>query len=231
MMGVLVILILPPLAAAFAADSNNKYHQNKIPPLPPLSLPVWSLSCPSIPSSAAASNKHDPSHELPSHSMNIVTFCCGLSVAAPKLFAVSLYYDTLTKDSFFHHQRGVLQLLRPHHKRLVPILGQHSGYNTDIRQKADECAALGFAWHEWNDYQLLPDCALYLPLQLVERVPVGDHELAICQVMDTMEWNGKSISIISPDSSSTGDTTTIVAMPLNPTNTLYTGQLREEGIL
>jgi Flavin reductase like domain len=260
------------VVAAIAIAKNHQHHNNNnkiIPPLPPLSVPVWSLACQSIPSTSSSTipikttttTIEEPNqqqlHLLPSHSMNIVTFCTGLSVAPPKLYAVSLYYDTLTKDSFLYHGRGILQLLRPCHKRLVPILGQQSGYRTNstMTSKAEQCARLGYPWHAYADDQLLADCALYLVLQLVDTVPAGDHVLTICQVTDTLVWHAEEQRIVvssqqqqqqqqqQPSNSNINDNTIVSAaaattaattaplLLLDSSNTLYTGQLREEGIL
>lgn len=105
--------------------------------------------------------------------MNIVTFATPVSVAQPKLWAISLYHNTLTKDSFLKNKVGVLQLLRPTHKRIVPILGKRSGYEKGFSKQA-ECSKLGFPWtcHEEDlpnasrlgSMELLPECALYIEL-------------------------------------------------------------------
>jgi flavin reductase (DIM6/NTAB) family NADH-FMN oxidoreductase RutF len=205
--------------------------------------------------------------------MNIVTFCTCLSVAeSNKLYAVSLYHDTLTKDSFVYHGTGILQLLRPHHKALVPILGRQSGYDVTTN-KQEQCQQLGHTWHEYqhrpddhdhgdNDkdhgtttFHLLADCATYLVLQVVETVDAGDHLLTICRVVDTLAWQpqrqekeeqeetdgdddewppppaGRIVSLSSQQHPQRPSSGTTALVRLDPSNTLYTGQLREEGIL
>jgi Flavin reductase like domain len=269
---IFTLVTIQQLTAAVVAIAiaNHQHHNNNnnnkiIPPIPPLSVPVWSLACQSIPSTSSSTipitttttTIEEPNQQQlhrPSHSMNIVTFCTGLSVASPKLYAVSLYYNTLTKDSFLYHGRGILQLLRPCHKRLVPILGQQSGYrttSTTMLSKPEQCARLGYPWHAYADDRLLADCALYLVLQLVDTVPAGDHLLTICQVTDTLVWRADEQRIVvssqqqqqqQPSNSNLSDNTIVSAaaattaatapiLLLDPSNTLYTGQLREEGIL
>jgi len=124
-----------------------------IPPPPPISMPVWSFA-------TASTTKT---------SMNIMTFCTPVSVSSPKLWALSFYHGTLTKDSFLgrsciqegkdftmgdlqNNSRikkrmglsvGVLQLLKFDHRYLVPILGKQSGRDID---KSILCCEKGFSW-------------------------------------------------------------------------------------
>jgi hypothetical protein len=92
-------------------------------------------------------------------SMNIVTFATPVSVKPKKLWIISLYHGTRTKDAFFAQQQqqrqqqlpeqqspavAVLQLLKPQHKHLVPILGKRSGYEAGY-SKAAACAAQAIA--------------------------------------------------------------------------------------
>jgi hypothetical protein len=117
------------LPTAFASPS--------IPPPPSVSVPVWSLASPIRSPSSGDS--------MPTTSMNIVTFASPVSVAPPKLWIVSLYTNTLTRDAFLESKVAVLQLLTPELKTLVPILGKRSGYEQGF-SKRDECEALGHAW-------------------------------------------------------------------------------------
>lgn len=120
----LLLLLHLPLLIAFASPS--------IPPPPPISMPVWSFACPSV-------NDQDDT------SMNIVTFATPVSVAAPKLWIVSLYTNTMTRDSFLRSGQGVLQLLTPSMKDLVPVLGKRSGYEAGY-SKRSECRKIGYEW-------------------------------------------------------------------------------------
>ena len=94
-----------------------------------------------------------------------MTFCIPVSVSSPKLWALSFYHGTLTKDSFLGHSGkeendatppdnefnnnktarsvGILQLLKFDHRKLVPILGKQSGRETD---KSTLCSEEGFPW-------------------------------------------------------------------------------------
>jgi flavin reductase (DIM6/NTAB) family NADH-FMN oxidoreductase RutF len=191
-------------------------------------------------------------------SMNIVTFATPISIH-PRLWAVALYPNTRTKDSFLHQKRGVLQLLTPAQKYLVPILGKHSGYDNTTYSKREECSKQNYKWsrmedkedndndndknndkddenndkdgESWTtttvDYELLPQCALYIELQLQSVTDAGDHTLAICQVVRTGVWDERKQTVRTPPK---GDSI-MTAAPLDSTTVLYSGQLREEGII
>jgi flavin reductase (DIM6/NTAB) family NADH-FMN oxidoreductase RutF len=201
---------------AFAVPASR---EKLIPPPPPISMPVWSLATPSIEADKGS----------PRTSMNVVTFATAVSVAIPKLWVVSLYYDTLTKDSFCEKGTGVLQLLRPSQKVLVPVLGKRSGYEQDFDKK-EECSKLGFNWirSSWiagkeGLVDLLPDCACYIALRLKETMPAGDHLVALCEVIETGQWDPNEEEVIPRGDSS--------ALRLDPSTVLYTAELREEGII
>jgi flavin reductase (DIM6/NTAB) family NADH-FMN oxidoreductase RutF len=171
--------------------------------------------------------------------MNIVTFATAVSVAPPKLWAVSLYHDTLTKDSFLKSGTGVLQLLAPSQKMLIPALGKRSGYEAGY-SKPDACADLGFAWvtcrrrnlglssaaadHSYDRMELLPACSSYIFLKLVSTVEAGDHLVALCQVTGTGVWDEGGQTVLPVQEN---------ALPrcLDPSSALYTGQLRQDDIL
>ena len=223
---------------------------NKIPPPPAISLPVWSLAV------STQSLQQQRQRQLqqpqdtktlvqfPETSMNIVTFCSAVSVAPPKLWIVSLYYDTLTKDSFLagdtDEKIAVLQLLRPAHKHLIPVLGKQSGYDAAY-SKRQECAQRGFPWVTTSTFEvdddddehitqpprhetieLLPNCAAYIYLKLVNTMPAGDHVVALCEVVRTGCWDGsRNMPVV--------DNTTPLTM--DSESVLYTGLLRKEGIL
>jgi len=150
---------------------------------------------------------------------------------------ISLYYDTLTKDSFCEAKEGVLQLLTPQQKELVPILGKRSGYESGY-SKEEACHKAGFPWVESRDFwgqlesggtpvlHLLPECASYLHVQMESALDAGDHLVTLCKLISTGEWdnNLKIVKFRTLDS-----TTAPVAMDHH--NVLYTGLLREEGII
>jgi len=176
-----------------------------------------------------------------STSMNIVTFCSPVSVAAPKLWMISLYKGTMTKLSFLKNKVGVLQLLTPEQSELVPLLGKRSSLEEDC-SKENLCASAGFTWEdiyfgetleEFHDLniQLLPKCASYIFLKLCEEQPVldaGDHVVALCKVVGTGIWednhpsNGNVRLTVSEDQPQT---------PLDQESVMYTGYLRSIGVL
>jgi Flavin reductase like domain len=211
---------------------------NKIPPPPPISLPVWSLAVSTRALQQQQQQAQQASIQLPGTSMNIVTFCSAVSVEPPKLWIVSLYYDTLTKDSFMaggddNDKIAVLQLLRPAQKDLVPVLGKQSGYNMAF-SKRRECMQRGFPWvtstfasnddttRQEETMELLPDCATYIYLKLVNTMPAGDHVVALCQVIRTDRWDGSRIVPVADNTAQ---------LPIDSDTVLYTGLLRQEGIL
>jgi flavin reductase (DIM6/NTAB) family NADH-FMN oxidoreductase RutF len=202
----------------------------QIPPPPAISMPVWSLTCSTGSllqirkdnGDNVSSNDDTP---LPTTSMNILTFCTPVSVAAPKLFVISLYYNTLTKDSFLASGQGILQLLRPSQKILVPILGKRSGYESGF-SKGDTCTALGFTWattsigsKDKQPIDILPNCAAYIQVKLVNTIPAGDHLVTLCELVQSFEWRDGTL------------VPTSASAPLDSASALYTGQLRQEGII
>lgn len=280
---------------------------SSIPPPPPLSLPVYSLSVPYIPSKAEAFNTLSRAKT----SMNIVTYATAASVAPPKLWTVSLYTNTLTHHAFFYcsdkipfssecgNQQtrwGILQLLSKHQSALVEILGKHSGIDEKNQgyDKEIECMKVGYPWVHTclkqsqafltyqnrllpqNDYhlydqqqqeqqvdvyssrkeisnsvQVLAHCQAYLLITYTgQYMNAGDHDVALCQVIDSGIWpiddseidgtrNGDMSSTITGAgniqwaSSSVGKESTIKSWndPKDETVVLYTGYLRSIGLL
>ena len=201
--------------------SSTKLAQStiSIPPPPAISLPVWSLAA----STTAA--KTLGSDQTTTTSMNIVTYAIPVSVAPPKLWMVSLYHGTLTKKSFLSAGGGVLQLLSPSQKDLI-FLGKQSGFDTS-KSKTDECTARGYPWtrdHPFGDnVSLLPDCVSYIQVQVKGVMEAGDHVAVLCEVIQTGTWDDVNGRIIV--SSHDG----VVA--LDQSTVLYSGQLREEGLI
>lgn len=163
--------------------------------------------------------------------MNIVTFASPISVAPPKLWMISLYHNTRTKDSFVQSCQGVLQLLSPHQQDLVPVLGKQSGYDVS---KSRACEAQQSAWVEnpFGQGQLLPGCAAYLFMELDDdpqdsaaTLEAGDHILLRCRLKGTGVWDSENqqVRLVNPESKT--------LPPMNETQALYTGQLRREGII
>ena len=282
----------PATAATFASPL--------IPPPPPISVPVWSLAAPRIGGTLAPENDSSSSSSSnpflppslpppslpPPTSMNIVTFATAVSVAPPPSHArwiVSLYYHTLTKDSFVAARRGVLQLLRPAQQDLVAVLGKHSGYRRthhhhDDHQnhenphqhdnphddpigsnKAQACATAGWPWVEATEFagcplQLLPKCALYMVLEqecqgdarnnnnnstTTTTMDAGDHVVVLCRVVRTGTWDESSQQIVplgeanhdDDDNKNSSSTIRALTTGLGPDHVLYTGYLRQVGLL
>lgn len=208
--------------------SPSKPNGSIIPPTPSISVPVWSLAVPSVIQELPETK--DPGK--PSSSMNIVTFATPVSIS-PKLWAISLYHDTLTKDSFLSAKVGVLQLLSREHKNLVPLLGKRSGYEENLNKEV-LCRNEGFPWTSAKNFvsdsltkhlDILPGCLSYIGVQVVSAVDAGDHVVAICKVITTGTWNKRKKEV------SVSKTEDAPPPPIDEASALYTGYLRNEGIL
>ncbi|KAL7495389.1 hypothetical protein ACHAWT_003889 [Skeletonema menzelii] len=287
------VILLPFffLTSGVNALSRPQPHQppnNKatIPPPPPFSMPVWSLSC----------NVPFPTQES-SSSMSILTFVTPVSVSSPKLWAVSLYKTSLTRCSFLgvpnrgeeyndipstassvtttsgssysvrrrdsmgeagllpggvdgavgwrvtgEYRRpgskplgstkgtGILQLLSPKQSKLVPILGKMPGWDGGAVMKKKECTKLG---HEWvvvegsgdeERFEVLPQCASYMQIKLKRVTDGGDHDVCIVQVIKTGVWDDINKTVLWLEGSDQQPA-------LDASTALYSGQLRDEGII
>jgi len=156
-----------------------------------------------------------------------MTFCNPVSIQ-PKLWSLALYYNTLTKDSFCG--RGILQLLRPDQASLVEVLGKQSGRDVN---KAEICKQIGMEWKSVRDsdeppLSVLPNCALYMEMKQWKPdsvVEAGDHQVFLCRVLRTGTWN-HSESCIDWQKE-----TDAPLPPMDEQQVLYTGLLRQKGIL
>lgn len=144
-----------------------------------------------------------------------------------------------------HSGIGVLQLLSINQSSLVPILGKHSGHDESY-SKQDECALAGFPWVEkdvgsflssfdgdddetcdknsFQEMHLLPECESYLKLRLLQTVEAGDHEVALCRIVDVGHWSDELRSVVSVNME-------YVQKPKDEAEVLYTAQLRRESII
>ena len=207
--------------------------------------------------------------------MNIVTFAPPVSVK-PRLYMVSLYYGTMTKDAFLSNGVGILQVLSRNHKDLVPVLGKRTGYDPHY-DKGLECEKLGFPWmalemvgngnvnenvsdggstksntHRrlfgiglYNDdgekqketnkalerIQVLPHCESYIMLKVINTMEGGDHELALCEVLAVGKWDEERGCVVDVNTDSDDEARATVAKAMDEKSVLYTGYLREEGII
>lgn len=165
--------------------------------------------------------------------MNIVTFATPVSVAPPKLWTVSLYTNTMTRDCCLESGVGVLQLLTPVMSQVVPLLGKRSGYEEGY-SKQEACQEAGYEWvssdseflvqHQGSipSMQFLPGCAVYIQLEVLSVIEAGDHDVALCQVVQTGVWDVANQKVVATDTPPEA---------LDPRTALYTAQLRKEGII
>ena len=153
------------ILVALRARSAALLLPTDVPPV--LNTPVYSL----------ATLNNDGSTN-----MNILTYATPVGVQ-PRLWAVSLFRKTLSRDNFVARKGGVLQLLCDSHAPLTYSLGGLSGRDVD---KASTCAGAGFPWMdaiEDGHPQLLPGCAMYVRLEQVgELQAAGEHDVALCRV-------------------------------------------------
>jgi flavin reductase (DIM6/NTAB) family NADH-FMN oxidoreductase RutF len=190
--------------------------------------------------------------------MNIMTYCMPVSIQ-PKLWALSIYKTTLTKQCLLLEEDEssssspttktkmcILQLLTKQHASLVPILGKRSGRDVD---KSTGCAHLGYPWHPpiqvdetetktKNETSttstplpdVLPECALYILLETSTLTDAGDHTLVMCKVKRVGRWSADHDKVEWLD-----DDDTSTMQPLEDSedrgNVLYTSYLRRYGYL
>jgi flavin reductase (DIM6/NTAB) family NADH-FMN oxidoreductase RutF len=179
----LLLLLHHPIVLAL----GSSFTETLKPPL--LDSPVFSL--------ATVSPDGTLSTASPSTTnMNILTYATPVSMSPDRLWVIGLYKGTVTYDNFVASRRGTLQLLRPEHATLIPVLGGKSGRDTD---KYNACKSLGFSWvasemqsanneEPWR----LPSCSCYLQLECVELCEAGSHDVAICKVVGMQTDNSSN---------------------------------------
>jgi len=235
---------------AFSTDNNVSSLLSTTTTPPTISVPVYSL---------ATTFKRATDIDLNSKpSMNIVTFATPVSVN-PRLYMISLYHGTMTRDAFLSNKYAILQLLDKKQKDLVPILGKRSGY--DYKQGYDkqiECSERAYPWikldvgeRQWNadlggdakkafqGMKLLPDCQSYIQLELMDTMEAGDHEMVLCRVLGIGKWDAERLSVVDAAADDSDDANndggTVTSMPAkgdkNKDSILYTGYLRKIQIL
>jgi len=161
------------------------------------------------------------------------------------LMKISFYHGTMTKDAFFSKKYGILQLLDKDQKDLVRILGKRSGYEAGY-DKQRESERVGYAWTEINTIaanslfangldddearntfdgmKVLPRCQSYLKLKMINTMEGGDHELALCQVLGVGQWDARLNCAVDVQDY-------VKIEPKDEQDVLYTGYLRQEGVI
>ena len=196
-----------PARTATGADALRAHPRNRVPsgagssaapraapessapePPPPwsaLSVPVYSLA--TVPATGATAGD-----SAPRASMNITTYCCPVTIAPSRRFAVALYTHTATARNALATGRGVLQILRKQHASLVPLLGKQSAHDVD---KLDGVRAEGFSIVERHGVPTLADAYGVVSLEIVSIETAGDHHLALCEVVahETLEGEGEPL--------------------------------------
>jgi len=212
------------------------FASQSIPPPPPISVPVYSLAAPAF--EKISPKEEETEAAINPTSMNIITFCTPVSVAPPKLWTISLYTNTMTKEYFFRSKVGILQLLDKRQSSLIPILGKRSGYESDYSKEV-ECEKVGFNWRTFGgdcsgneedeedvfqSIKVIENCQSYIKFHILQTFDAGDHEVALCQVLGVSEWDDEANSIVDLQSDS-------IPQAKDEDVALYTGYLRKEGII
>ena len=78
-------------------------------------------------------------------------------------------------------------------------------------------------------YDILPDCASYMQVKLKRVTDGGDHDVAICEVLGVGVWDNAKQTVVWQRDDGSSDSNQSTA--LDPSSVLYSGQLREEGII
>ena len=155
------------------------------PPWSALSVPVYSLATAAPPGAAAGDSASRAS-------MNITTYCCPVTIAPSRRFAVALYTHTATARNALATGRGVLQILRQQHKSLVPLLGKQSAHDVD---KLEAVQKQGFGIVNRHGAPTLADAYGVVALKIVSVETAGDHHLALCEVVahETLAGEGEPL--------------------------------------
>ena len=223
--------------------TTTAFASKSIPPPPPISIPVYSLAVSEPTTTSSSSSTLSSSKKT---SMNIMTYCTPVSVAQPKLWILSLYKNTMTRDYFY--KVGILQLLNKTQCHLVPILGKRSGYEQDY-DKEEECRKIGFTWMDFfgsdhnsgivdlpledddeeeknlfNSIKVLPKCQSYIQVRVLNTMEAGDHDVVLCQVLGVGKWDDELECVVQIGDDEIQDAK-------DETTVLYTGYLRKEGII
>lgn len=141
--------------------------------IPPLDVPVWSLST---------------INQDGSSNMNIMTYASPVSTMKPNpIWSLSLYRSTLSYENFNRERVGLLQMLTQEHIGLVELLGKTSGRNIN---KVNSMMSLGYLFESFdmgNNRQLLAlqNCEFVVRLKGNElNFAAGDHQVFLCEAQN-----------------------------------------------
>ena len=73
--------------------------------------------------------------------------------------------------------------------------------------------------------ELLPNCVAYVMLELESTMEAGDHVVALCRVVGTLEWDTIGNQQVIPSLPESE------AASIDQNTALYTAKLRQEGII
>lgn len=78
---------------------------------------------------------------------------------------------------------------------------------------------------------LLPECACYIGFQVQDTISAGDHLVTLCRVVSIGRWDSRAQKIVQVLTDNDKLQFPYNFNALDPSSVLYTGQLREEGII
>ena len=87
------------------------------------------------------------------------------------------------------------------------------------------CASIPHSENELQ-FDVLPNCASYIQVKLRRVTDGGDHDVAICEVTGTGVWDDGKQTVLWLSEGDSGSQSA-----LDPSSALYSGQLRQEGII
>jgi flavin reductase (DIM6/NTAB) family NADH-FMN oxidoreductase RutF len=112
--------------------------------------------------------------------MNICTYVSAVSMK-PKRYIVAVYHGTKTLENLQQQKTFILQLLQKDQYKLVSVLGKKSGLRYDKEKYLQRKNQLT----DWRGYQVLSAAAAWLELKIIRFIPAGDHDLFLCDVLNS----------------------------------------------
>jgi len=76
-------------------------------------------------------------------------------------------------------------------------------------------------------FDVLPNCASYIQVKLKRVTDGGDHDVAICEVVGVGTWNNEEQTVVWQSDDDDKQSTAA----LDHTSVLYSGKLRQEGVI
>jgi flavin reductase (DIM6/NTAB) family NADH-FMN oxidoreductase RutF len=121
--------------------------------------------------------------------MNICTYVTPVSMK-PKRYLVAIYKNTRTLELIKRNPQFVLQFLEQSHYNLVNLLGKKSGSKINKLSRIKTGIAI------YQGFPYLTNALAIVHLTVLEWMDVGDHHLALCEVIAYKNLNeGVSLTL------------------------------------